>query len=248
MKKPAAVFFFVVAISLSSFAQIPTTVTSITDPGTLIYRIQEAQNAAQTIENAIQQLQTADQALQYQIMSLQNLTHGSWQGFVNAWNDETVALNGYIAVVDNMPSLSQITAVADLVQSQGYKNAVSQLQTLQANWANASNVVHTTDNLVKNTANRQQLWSNIQANSSGNQSTLGQLETMNQALGLLGGEIQDLNTNMGSWKDYFVAQVEQQQMQQQIQKQEADGFIEGNSAANWVYSTGNIEQLESSHD
>ena len=248
MKKPAAVLCFIVAISFSSFAQIPTTVTSITDPGTLVQRIEDAMNAAKTIENAIQQLQTADQALQYQIMALQNLSHGSWQGFVNAWNDETVALNGYIAVVDNMPSLSQITAVADLVQSQGYKNAIGHLQTLRRNWANASNIVHTTDNLVKNTATRQQLWSNIQVNSNGNQSTLGQLETMNQALGLLGGEIQDLNINMGSWKDYYVAQIEQQQMQQRIQQQEADGFIEGNSAANWVYTTGDINQLESSHN
>ena len=248
MKRPAVIFFLSVAVSFSAFSQIPTTVTSITDPGTLIQRIQDAQNAAQTIENAIRQLQTADQALQYQIVALQNLSHGSWQGFVNAWNDETVALNGYIAVVDHMPSLAQITAVADLVQSQGYKNAVGQLQTLQTNWANASNIVHTTDNLVKNTATRQQLWSNIQANSNGNQSTLGQLETMNQALGLLGGEMQDLNINMGSWKDYYVAQFEQQEMQQKIQQQEADGFIEGNSAANWVYTTGDINQLESSHN
>ena len=71
---------------------------------------------------------------------------------------------------------------------------------------------------------------------------------LNQALGLLGGEIQDLNINMGSWKDYYVAQIEQQQMQQKIQQQEADGFIEGNSAANWVYTTGEINQLESSHN
>ena len=98
---------------------------------------------------------------------------GSRQGFVNASNDRLMMPNGYITMFDNLPSLSQITAVADLVQSQGYKNAVGQLQTLQTNWANASNIVHTTDSLVKNTATRQQLWANIQANSNGNQSTLG---------------------------------------------------------------------------
>jgi conjugal transfer/entry exclusion protein len=235
------------SIAFCGFAQVPVTVTSITDPGTLVQRINDAQHFAQTIQNAVQQLQTATESLQYQIMALQELEKGSWQGFVNAWNDETVALNGYIQIVDQMPSLSQIQAVADLVQSQGYKAAVSDLRTLQGNWARAGNIVHTTDTLIKNTATRQQLWSQIQSQSSSSQSAIAQLQTMNEALGLVGGEVRDLNMNMGSWKDYFVAQVEQQQMQQKIQDQEADGFIEGNSAANWNYTSGDIQQLEDSH-
>ena len=240
-------FVALILISFSAFAQIPVTISSDVDPGTIIDRINQAQRFAQTIENAIQQLQTASESLQYQIQALQQLSTGSWQGFVNAWNDETVALNGYTQILAQMPSLADIQAVSDLIQSQGYKAALSNMQSLMKNWSLASNIVHSTDNLVKNTAYRQQLWNDAMSNSANSQSTVGQLQTLNQALGLLGGEVQDLNLNMGSWKDYFVAQVEQQQMQQRIEDQEASNFMEGNAAANWVYSTGDIQQLEDSH-
>ena len=245
--KRALFFVAFILISFSAVAQIPVTISSDVDPGTIIDRINQAQRFAQTIENAIQQLQTASESLQYQIQALQQLSTGSWQGFVNAWNDETVALNGYTQILEQMPSLADIQAVSDLIQSQGYKAALSNMQSLMKNWSLASNIVHSTDNLVKNTAYRQELWNDAMSNSANSQSTVGQLQTLNQALGLLGGEVQDLNLNMGSWKDYFVAQVEQQQMQQRIQDQEASDFMEGNAAANWVYSTGDIQQLEDSH-
>ena len=247
--KRIALFVIFISVVLHSFAQIPVTITSNTDPGTLVNYIEQAQRYAQTIQNAIQELQTADQALQYQIQALQQLDSGTWSGFVKAWDMETGAINEYTALVAQLPSLSQIQAVSDLIQTQGYQAALSNMQALQKNWGLATNIVHTTDNLVQNTAYRQQLWSQTLANSSSsqNQSAVGQLQTVNQALALLGGEISDLNVNMGSWKDYFVAQVEQQRMQQQVQQQQADQFIEGNSAKTWVYQTGDIQQLEDSH-
>ena len=245
MKRIALLVIFG-SVVLYSFAQIPVTITSNTDPGTLVNYIEQAQRYAQTIQNAIQELQTADQALQYQIQALQQLDSGTWNGFVKAWDMETGAINEYTALVAQLPSLSQIQAVSDLVQTQGYQAALSNMQTLQKNWGLASNIVHTTDTLVQNTAYRQQLWSQTLANSASSQSQgpVAQLQAVNQALALLGGEVADLNVNMGSWKDYFVAQVEQQQMQQKIQQQEADQFIEGNSAKNWTYQNEDWESLD----
>lgn len=231
--KRAIAFLFLNLIAFQSYAQIPVTISSDIDPGTLINRINQAQRFAQTIENAIQELQTADQALQYQIQALQSLDKGTWNGFVKAWNAETGAINNYVALVAQLPSLSDIQAVSDLVQTQGYQAALSNLHTLQTNWGLASNIVHTTDNLVQNTANRQQLWAQTQASSSSNNSVVGQLQTFNQELGLIGGEIQDFNVNMGAWKDYFVAQVEQKQMQRRVEEQEADQFINSDTSANW---------------
>jgi conjugal transfer/entry exclusion protein len=244
MKRVSLYLLFSV-VGVLSFAQIPVTITSNSDPGTILYYINEGQRYANTIENAIQMLQTADTSLQYQIQALQQLDSGTWQGFVNAWNDETVSINGYTSLVASLPSLSQIQTVADLVNSSDYTAALAGMRTLQTNWGYATNIVHSTDNLVKNTSNRQTLWAQAQAASAYANGPVAELQAVNQELGLIGGEVQDMNLNLQAWKDYFVAQNEQQQMQAKLRQQQADSFVQGVAIDNWQYQEGDWAQLES---
>lgn len=233
MKRSFTVALFSLAFCFASFAQVPVTVTSNTDPATIANYISTAESWVQTVQNGVSQLQTATQALQYQIMAVQQLSQGSWDSFVRAWNDETVALNNYTQLVNNMPSLSQIQAVQQLVNSEGYQDYKQSLSQLDTQWGYASNIVHTTDSLIQNTKQRQQLWGEIQSQSSttGNDD-VAQLQIMNQALGLLGGELRDVNVNMGSWKDYYVAQAEQAKLQQQILNNSDDAYHTGDGFSN----------------
>ena len=200
-----------VLTSSVAFAQIPTTVTSINDPGTLLSWINDAQRYATTIENAIQQLQLADQTLEYQISAAKQLESGSWQGFVNAWNDESVSVNNFAALMANMPSLSQIQAIQELVDTQGYQAASANMKVFQTNWNNATNIVHTTDTLVKNTQSRERLGAKPRQfpNENGD---VRQLQVLNQQLGLLYGETADVNMNLSAWKQYTVARIEQDKL------------------------------------
>jgi conjugal transfer/entry exclusion protein len=225
-------FFFV--FSYAAFAQVPVTISSDIDPGTIADRIAVAQNWASTIQNAITQLQTATSALQYQIEALQQLGQGSWDSFVRAWNDETVALNDYTSFLDNMPSLSQIQAVQQLVATQGFQSAKQSMDQLNNQWGYASNIVHTTDYLFQNTKQRQQEWSQILSESATqNNNDVAQLQVLNQGLGLLGSEVRDVSMNLGAWKQYFVAQAEQKKLVRLQEQQLNDQYYTGDGFANY---------------
>ncbi len=240
MKRPFLFLFLLASFVSGAYAQIPVTVSSIVDPGTIAERLADAERFAQTIQNAIQQLQTASQALQYQIQAAQDLGQGGWNGFVKAFDDEEAAISSYTSLVDNMPSLSDIAAVNDLINTQGYQAAKVNLDALNTRWYNADQAVHQTDTLFKNTATRENLWAQIQDQSQNGQnknSTVSQLQLLDQQLGLLGGEMTDVHATLASYKQYEVALREQQDMARRVQVQQMDNYYTGTAFAseNWPH-------------
>jgi hypothetical protein len=210
MKRLFVVLLLIFLSCCSLFAQLAVGIVSDTDPGTLISRLQMLQSMASQVQNAIQQLQEADQMVQYQYMALQQLSAGGWQGFVNAWNQETNTLSTFANLSSQIPALNDSMSMADFMKS----------------WNAASNIVHATDTLIKDSQARQQLWSQTQADSASSQTFVGQMQTVNRALGLLGGEIADVNLNLGAWKQWFVNQQELQQKASEQTQKDIDGYYE----------------------
>jgi hypothetical protein len=52
------------------------------------------------------------------------------------------------------------------------------------------------------------------------------MQTVNRALGLLGGEIADVNLNLGAWKQWFVNQQELKQKAAEQTQKDIDGYYE----------------------
>ena len=221
MKCLAALSILLFALSLSAFAQVPT--ADVIDPQTIVHYIQELQQLANNVQNGIQQLQEADAMVQYQIQALQQLSSGSWQGFVNAWDYETGTLNNSAALASQVPEI----------------NDSMDLATFMKTWNAATNVVHSTDYLIKDTQMRQQLWQQQMNNSAASNGPVGQLQAANQALALLGGEVADINMNLGAWKDYFVAREE---IQDTSNQQELD-IINSYYSTDYLSNTGTAIDL-----
>ena len=216
MKRLLSVAVLALASCLYLSAQIPTTITSDTDPGTIAGRIQELEDLAQQIQNGIQTLRAADEMVEYQIQALQQLSQGTWQGFVNAWDYETGALNNFAYLS------SQIAPLSDAVD----------MATFMKTWSAATTIVHSTDNLIKNTQMREALWQQTTASAQTSNGLLSQLQAANQALGLLGGEVQDIHMALGAWKQYFVTRQEIEDTEAQQVREVIDGYYQTSYLSN----------------
>jgi hypothetical protein len=211
---------FVALLALASCmylpAQVPVTVTSNTDPGTIAARIQQLQDLASQVQNGIQTLEAADEMVQYQIQSLQQLSSGTWQGFVNAWDYETSALNNFAYLSSQIQPL----------------NAAVDTTTFVKTWTAASGIVHSTDSLVKDTQMREALWKGNLGSSSAANTTVGQLQAVDQGLQLVGGEVEDMNMTLGATKQYFVTRAEIEDAQNEQTRQIIDNYYETDYLSN----------------
>lgn len=187
-------------------------VAGVTDPGTVIYYVNEVQNTLNTVSNTAAEVQNGIQMIKDEEQALQSLGSGGWQGFLNAFDYETHAIDTYNAALQQLPSLSQIDAVEQLIQTQGYAQAAESAKALANSFNAADSVLHSTDGLIKDTQQRQLSAATLEsdAHTAGSPVQLAQLRL--QELDLLRGEIADTNMTLQSEKEYEEVQIENQQM------------------------------------
>jgi hypothetical protein len=186
MKRLAIFALLLLMSGVCAFAQLAT--ADIIDPQQLLHNIQEMAQLVSTAETTIQQLQEADQMVQYQIMALQQLSSGTWTGFVSAWGLETATLQNLQTLSNQIPALGDALDMNDFMKG----------------WYAATGIVNASNTIIQDTQSREQLWNQTMANSSGSQTLVGQLQTTNYALSLVGGELADLQLNFTAWRRWAI--------------------------------------------
>ncbi len=230
MKKLLIRTLAIAAFSISfvaGYAQFVTLsqIVGNSDPGTMAYYVNSLANALQTAQNTVSEVENTTAMLQAQYDALKSLSTGSWDGFVTAFDDETKALQDYSTVIAQLPTLGGpdgFEAINKLVQTAGYQDMAQSSANIATSMTAADRAVDATNTLYKNTIVRGQLWPQLLAQSKSTDSVTSQLQSLNSAMSLLGGELADLHTTLNAVANYYVTR-------DQIQQEKA---IEDNAAWN----------------
>lgn len=169
------------------------------ESGALTTKLANVVNTLETAISTAQEAVYAFQALQQQAQALKSLSSGNWQGFVSAVNEEAQAMGTIDAAWKALPSLGQLKQISQFVASSSYATANQAVGDLAANWANFNNVVEDTDMTARDFSYRAQLEKQIMAeaqasNGDGSVSLGAQLQLTQESLGVVQGDLSDLET------------------------------------------------------
>ena len=210
---------FIVTTTAAAVAQqtAPITVTTILDPAFWAKQTATVANTLKTADQTAQELVYAEKTYKQTLQAMQSLGKGDWQGVLSAMDYETAAVNNYANAVTNLPSLSQITAVRQLAQTEGYQKAALAASNLAASFNAADQTFHSTDYLIQDTKARERAAAEILANAAAQKPGSIQLaQDRIEQLQLLQGEISDTNMVLGSFQNYLAVQQQNQLLQQQL--------------------------------
>jgi len=195
----------------------------------------ELAKVANTLSTAISTAQEAIytfQAMQAQVQALQSLSQGDWEGFVQAVDYETQAIGTVNAAWQSLPDMKAISPeLATYVGSSDYQTASTTIGNLATNWANFDNVVQQTNGTIQDMKYRAQMAGRIMEESKEpqNDSPVSQLQLTTQELGLVEGDLQDMEDTTLAAKTYEDGLHAQAEAQAELDKKAYDNFEFGNS-------------------
>ncbi len=192
MKVFIAVFIF--TISFGIWGQGISSVAVVSDStSTIIHDIQDIMQAIQTVSNTLETVKGLSNMIQNQIKSVESLSSGTFDGLVQAWDYQVESLGNFSSVLeqaDALPYMSKIT------ESESYMSTKDSVKNLQKALKQDSNLLHATQATVRNAKQRADSFKNIQSASQNTQSTVAQLQLTTEAIGLVQGQLADVNSNL----------------------------------------------------
>lgn len=225
MKKLVLIVVATLSINVLS-AQIATAtvITGITDPNMLLKINQDLIVDAEKIAEDITFVQQLNSTIQYQIKVLQQLSSGSWQGFVDAFNNETLAVNSFNTAVSNQSVTAQVLGAADAA-------ALAQNTSILTNQMNAAcNLVNKTNALISQTpTNVNNMQQGVMAIKSA-QGDLQALQALGQVLSGVGSEMAAVHETLYANSQYLTTVVQAQAAQEAIDAGAVDSFMKWGNA------------------
>lgn len=192
MKRILAIVIFLMTVNV--WGQGVSSVAVVSDSTqTLIHNIQDVMNAIQTVSNTLETVKGLSSMLQNQIKSFESLSNGTFDGLVQAWDYQVESLGNFSSVLDQADALPGLRKITD---SESYLNTKDSVKNLQKALRQDSNLLHATQATVKNAQQRAESFKNIQSASKNTQSTVAQLQLTNEAIGLVQGQLADVNSNL----------------------------------------------------
>ena len=193
------------------------------------------------LNNTISTVQTGTRMVENQIRSAQSLAEGNWEGFVNAVRFQNAAMMDFAGALDGMAQVDWFDGVTNLPEFQELKEAGYDL----ADLGNASrNLVESINSMYLNSKQRLDAMSNLNDVARG-QDMVGQMQIMNQQLGLLGGTITDSIMILQAGIELDEVARKQEQMERMEEIRNAEAFLFTNKVDSSVWSDNvNYDELQ----